>query len=208
MAVPFQWRRISKAGVRFAEGVVGITSAEPCPPQLFSQLTQQGLHRLTDIYGSSETAGIGRRSEHSPDAPFELLPFWIRNEGSSLLLREDGRWFTTPDKLKWLDDRHFVLLGRKDAAVQVHGQNVHPAKIAELIKECPAVQDCAVRVMQPEEGDRLKAFVVLRPGALREELEVWIGERLTSPEQPASITFGAQLPRTESGKLADWSCCR
>jgi acyl-coenzyme A synthetase/AMP-(fatty) acid ligase len=73
----------------------------------------------------------------------------------------------------------------------------------------PAVADAAVRLMRPDEGRRLKAFVVPRADdsaatELAAQLSGWIAERLTAPERPAAWTFGARLPRQASGKPADW----
>ena len=87
-----------------------------------------------------------------------------------------------------------------------------PAGIAALLGSHPAVRECAVRLMRPEEGERLKAFIVPRdeaildaPAALGRELRVWLAKRLSPPETPKSLLFGPELPRTVSGKLADWS---
>ncbi|NNU45045.1 AMP-binding enzyme [Ramlibacter montanisoli] len=70
--------------------------------------------------------------------------------------------------------------------------------------------DAAVRLMRPDEGTRLKAFIVTRPPAppaptLLADLQHWIDRELSTPERPKAIRFGAQLPVTPSGKAADWS---
>jgi acyl-coenzyme A synthetase/AMP-(fatty) acid ligase len=70
--------------------------------------------------------------------------------------------------------------------------------------------------MRPDEGARLKAFVVPALAdadagagaaaleALRAELLDWCAGRLSTPERPAAISFGERLPRQGSGKPADW----
>ena len=62
--------------------------------------------------------------------------------------------------------------------------------------------------MRPEEGSRLKAFVVPSTGAdpqvLRSELGRWTESRLTAPERPKAFAMGYQLPRNAMGKLSDW----
>jgi acyl-coenzyme A synthetase/AMP-(fatty) acid ligase len=70
------------------------------------------------------------------------------------------------------------------------------------------VADAAVRLMRPDEGIRLKTFVVPRPGAgagFTQELRAWIDARLAPPERPKAITLGPQLPRGALGKPADWN---
>jgi len=93
--------------------------------------------------------------------------------------------------------------------VQVGGTNVFPAYVGEVLAMHPAVAECHVRLMRPDEGTRLKAFVVPRAdagdaAALRQALSAWIAERLTPPERPAVFSFGPALPRQLNGKLADW----
>jgi acyl-coenzyme A synthetase/AMP-(fatty) acid ligase len=99
-------------------------------------------------------------------------------------------------------------VGRRDDAVQVGGMNVFPARVAHVLMLHPHVREAAVRLMRPDEGQRLKAFVVAQPGtdvdALRAALPAWAAERLATPERPAAWTFGPRLPRQASGKCADW----
>ena len=96
--------------------------------------------------------------------------------------------------------------GRIDAAVQVGGANVFPGYVADVLAMHPSVAQASVRLMRPDEGVRLKAFVVLRAGASAspEALLDWCAQRLSVPERPAAVTFGSRLPRQASGKPADW----
>jgi acyl-coenzyme A synthetase/AMP-(fatty) acid ligase len=112
------------------------------------------------------------------------------------------------DQLAWRDARQFSLCGRVDEAVQVGGTNVFPARVRQVLLDHPQVADAQVRLMSPDEGSRLKAFVVPTPDtdpvALRSELWRWTESRLTVPERPKAFRIGAQLPRNAMGKLSDW----
>ena len=82
-----------------------------------------------------------------------------------------------------------------------------PAAVAAGLREHPLVDDARVRLMRPDEGTRLKAFVV--PAAeitdeRRAELERWLRTTFSAPERPTALTFGPALPRTAAGKDADW----
>ena len=71
------------------------------------------------------------------------------------------------------------------------------------------VADARVRLMQPHEGARLKAFIVPKRAqadiaALRAALERWVEERLIAPARPRAFDFGSGLPVAASGKPADW----
>ncbi|OEZ95367.1 long-chain-fatty-acid--CoA ligase [Duganella sp. HH101] len=166
VAYPELWAALAQAVPRWRAGAAGVTSTAPCPPALARQLADGGL-RLLEVYGSSETAGVGWRSD--ADAPYALLPYWRHAAGGDVLQRpaaDDGLLeVRCPDRIDWRDGRRFVPDGRRDHAVQVAGVNVYPAQVAALLARHPAVRAAHVRLMRPDEGARLKAFVVpLRPG--------------------------------------------
>ena len=112
------------------------------------------------------------------------------------------------DRLEWMDDQQFGVCGRLDEAVQVGGTNVYPARVRQVLLDHPHVSDAVVRMMTPEEGSRLKVFVVPTPGidptALRADLWRWSESRLTAPERPKAFKIGGELPRNVMGKLSDW----
>jgi 4-coumarate--CoA ligase (photoactive yellow protein activation family) len=212
VAHPGWWEQLARLAPRFAPGVAGVSSTAPCPDPLARELADAGL-RLLQVYGSSETGGVGWREE--AEAPYTLLPYWSRSGEPGELARAlpgggEGR-YPLQDKLEWDDERRFRPAGRVDGAVQVGGTNVFPSYVAEVLAMHPGVKEAAVRPMRPDEGRRLKAFVVPaddpgEPGleALRAELLDWCAARLATPERPAAISFGARLPRQASGKPADW----
>jgi long-chain acyl-CoA synthetase len=57
--------------------------------------------------------------------------------------------------------------GRAEGAVQVGGVNVFPDVVGRVLTAHSGVAQAAVRLMRPEEGTRLKAFVVPQPQADR-----------------------------------------
>jgi long-chain acyl-CoA synthetase len=209
VAHPAWWEAAARCAPAFAADVVGVTSTAPCPDAFADALAAAGL-RLLQVYGSSETAGVGWRE--GADTPFALLPHWTRADERDALLRmlPDGstRCYPLQDRLDWTDTRHFLPAGRIDAAVQVGGTNVFPAYVADVLAQHPDVREAAVRLMRPDEGRRLKAYVVARRGAdidaLRAGLPAWVRQRLAPPECPVAWTFGPRLPRQASGKPADW----
>ena len=191
--------------------ITGVSSGAPCEDALALGLVAAGLARLVQVYGSSETAGVGWREQGA--LPYQLLPYWRRDPGDEAnLLRSmpDGsvRAYSLPDRLAWSDDGRFVPAGRDDAAVQVGGVNVFPGHVQRVLEAHPAVRAAAVRLMRPDEGSRLKAFVVndgsVSEQALTEQLRSWMQNRLSALERPVSLTFGNALPRQRNGKLADW----
>ncbi|AFL73745.1 AMP-binding protein [Thiocystis violascens] len=202
----------TRAPVAVADDVVALTSTAPCPDLVWRLLGATGLARVIEIYGASESAGIGVRE--ASDVPFRLLPHWSRVTGSHdrilrLGIAGDTSESELPDHVRWLDDRAFQVAGRRDGAVQIGGINVFPERVQGCLREHPEVADALVRLASAGQGGRLKAFVVPGPACpdserLPERLQRWLAERLTPAEQPRSITIGSQLPRSALGKPMDW----
>ncbi len=213
---PDFWRTFAPVAGSLPEGITGVSSTAPCPDEVARAVQAAGIGRLVQVYGSSETAGVGWRE--GPDEDYRLFPYWQRGEtnpdGAQALVRRtaDGGSLhvSLQDKLDWQGPDRFRPAGRLDQAVQVGGINVFPGYVADVLRMHPQVAEASVRLMRPDEGRRLKAFVVPREGAssdadrLRTELTAWIAERLPAPERPSAYSFGAALPRQASGKLTDW----
>lgn len=227
VAFPLFWQavleRFTIRGTRVAD-LVGLTASSPCPPEIIDALTSPSpsgdapyCSSLMEIYGSTETSAIGIRV--SPELPYSLLPVWDRvpiagNSFGIARVRADGsreEGVPLPDEIIWHGERFLTPVKRKDNAVQVGGINVYPFRVAEIIRLHPVVKDCAVRLMRPDEGVRLKAFIVpedsvapMGKSVFGQEFKTWLHERLQPAEMPKSITLGTRLPVTATGKSSDW----
>ncbi len=209
---PEFWQAVARAVPTLSAGARGVTSTAPCPDSVSDAIEQTGLGALYHIYGASETAGIGWRASFR-DA-YRLFEYWqIESSETDQLVRTspagERRMFAVPDHTDWIDARHFRVGSRRDAAVQVGGINVYPAGVRDVLLRHPQVSDVVVRLMRPDEGTRLKAFIVPSPavtdlGAFEIELRAWIGATLPAAERPQAFRFGTALPVTEAGKAADW----
>ncbi|MGF1526168.1 MAG: 4-coumarate--CoA ligase [Candidatus Competibacterales bacterium] len=209
VAQPLWWAAAARNPGRWPPNCRGVTSAALCPSSLFAILHAQGLTQLVDIYGATETAGVGWRQRGTD--PFELLPHWRWGPGATLVRQgKDGPRRVSPaDRLALIDQRRFWVVERADGVVQVAGVNVDLAAVAALLQSHPGVADARVRPMAPPEGERLKAFVVPHlPNAdlhaLETALRQWCAQHLTPPQRPQSFTFGPSLPRNALGKDQDW----
>jgi 4-coumarate--CoA ligase (photoactive yellow protein activation family) len=211
VSFPEHWRLIARGHRAFPPDVAGVTSTAPCPRDLIEDLASRGLSAFTEVYGSSETAGLGTR--RYPETAYTLMPHWRFGEeaepGRPGIVHASGRTVHAMDRLARQGERAFTVAGRLDGMVQVGGVNVDPAAIAARLRAHPLVADAAVRLMRPDEGTRLKAFIVPAEGvavdALRAELQAWIPQNLpVAAERPAALAFGPALPLNAMGKAADW----
>jgi 4-coumarate--CoA ligase (photoactive yellow protein activation family) len=209
---PEFWRGVARVGVRIPPGVGGVSSTGPLPAGLGRELGERGLERLLQVYGSSETGGVGWRVDET--RAYRLFSYWRRpDDASPALLRRlpDGQSarHALQDQLEWRSADEFLPAGRIDQAVQVAGTNVFPGRVRTVLLQHPHVAQAAVRLMRSDEGHRLKAFVVPKDPdadrtALRAQIDDWAAARLTTPEIPKSITFGLALPQDANGKATDW----
>lgn len=229
IAFPFFWRSVLDVlrrktdGLALPPGVLGCTATGPCPPEVIRALLDPAatgdsppLQSMREIYGSTETNAIGIRINGAEW--YDLLPIWNASplpDGGTNLYRvgRDGSVLPpqpAPDVLVWNGPRRFRPERRVDKAVQVAGTNVYPERVAAAIREHPLVKDCAVRLMRPEEGSRLKAFIVPAVAgnearkAFGKPFRDWLAARLDTVARPKRISLGSALPVNEMGKLKDW----
>ncbi|WP_428898327.1 4-coumarate--CoA ligase [Parelusimicrobium proximum] len=210
IAFPMFLKQLDSIDFKFPKGVTVLTSTAPCPDELIERLYKNGLMRLIEIYGASESGAIGWREKAGEG--FKLLPFWNGEIKDGKLERisrkENDLSVELPDIVEVGEDGRFKPVGRKDNAVQVAGINVYPQKVERILKNHKAVSEAAVRLMRPDEGERLKAFIVLNVGFkaadIIADLRVFMRRNLSMHEIPRSLSFGAKIPVTDYGKKKDW----
>jgi acetyl-CoA synthetase len=111
------------------------------------------------------------------------------------------------DGAKQDDDGYYWLLGRIDDVMNVSGHRLSTIELESALVAHPAIAEAAV-ASAPDEltGQTPLAFVLLRSGsepspALAKELREWVGERIGKIARPKAVIFGADLPKTRSGKI-------
>ena len=94
--------------------------------------------------------------------------------------------------------------GRDDDMIISGGENVFPREVEDLIAGRDDVEEVAViGVSDPEWGQRLKAFVVLKRGATLGEdaVKAYVKQALASYKVPREVAFIEALPRNATGKI-------
>lgn len=230
ISFPLFWKALITLGAPLANDTAGITSTAPCPEEVLSGVAEINLAKIFNIYGSSETGGLGFQT--GAKQPFTLMPFWQKLETKgkeSEIARKQVTGFesknlkeqaginyppfwqpiTMPDNVQWISEEKFIISGRKDKIVQVGGKNISLHETSNCLLSHPNVATCSVRLMRAEEGNRLKCFIVpsendIDEKELRKELNLYCRQHLSPAARPKKITFGSELPINELGKLKDW----
>jgi len=125
--------------------------------------THNGLG-ITEVFGSTETGGIGERNRFGQQEHFTAFPIVDHRVHHGLLavrspfispdleVDEEG-FFHTADRVKPCPDNGFIFTGRSDNITKVGGKRVDLDEIRALILRQPEVSDCLL-VALPEEGGR------------------------------------------------------
>jgi acyl-CoA synthetase (AMP-forming)/AMP-acid ligase II len=127
--------------------------------------------------------------------------YWNNSTTTAKVLHEG--WFYTGD-LGQFDEDHFVfVVDRKKDMIISGGENIYSWEVEEALRAHSAVQEAAViGVPDPQWGEVVKAFVVLRNGAgSADDLIEHCRSLIASYKKPRSIEFVDALPRLFNGKI-------
>lgn len=115
-----------------------------------------------------------------------------------------GDWFRTGDLGKMDHERYFYLVDRRKDMIIVHGINLYPRQVEEVIYSHPAVAEAAV-IGIPDElhGELPKAFVALKAGydIKPNEIIQHCRKHLGRFEVPRRVEILPQLPKSAAGKI-------
>ena len=113
----------------------------------------------------------------------------------------DG-WLHTGDLGRLDDDGRLHVLGRLKELIVTGGENVAPLEVEQALLAHPAVADAGVAGLpDPDWGEAVTAFVVLREPVAADELRDWCRQRLEPFKVPKTIHEVERLPRNAGGKL-------
>ena len=119
---------------------------------------------------------------------------------------QDG-WNYTGDAYLIDEDGYFIYQARTDDMIISAGYNIAGPEVESALLLHPAVAECGVvGVADDERGQRVAAFVVLKPGhqgdeAMAKTLQDFVKQTIAPYKYPRMVRFVDALPRTETGKL-------
>lgn len=134
--------------------------------------------------------------------PGLMLGYWNRPDEEAAVMR--GEWFAGGDRASLDEDGYLWFHGRADDLMNAFGYRVSPNEVEAVLATHPDVAEIGVAEAKPRPDLSIIAgFVVLRPGALRDEaaLLAWCASRLAAYKCPRAIHFLDALPRTANGKV-------
>lgn len=175
---------------------------------------------VIEVFGSTETGGIGWRCQHRGEQHWRLFPgLTIETDDEDILsLRSphlpNDQWHTCADRIR-LEAQGFLLLGRADRIVKVEGKRVSLEQLEALLMACAEIDDVRIEPIRRRgrvaERDELMVLAVLSSSGMRArdaqrkvliaQLKSKLGEMLERPLLPRRWRFVERLPRNSQGKL-------
>ena len=197
------------------------SSGAPLPDTATSRLRSEWGHAAIEVYGSTETGGVGWRAWAGPDD----RALWHPIEGVATELREEAAghrlwvksgctweqdWAPTGDLAK-RRDAGFELLGRADDVVKFEDKRVSLSEMRGRLLAHPWVSDARLLLL---EGRRtlIGAVVTLNDqgrtelaasgkAAMNDTLREWMRKNYEALLVPRKWRFVDSLPDNDMGKI-------
>ncbi len=198
-------------GLAFSQGY-GMTEASPGVLYLDRAMASVKVgsagvpHFFTDVRivtPDDADAEPGDRGELLVSGPNVMSGYWGQPDATAAAFA-DGEWFRSGDIAEVDDDGYYSIVDRVKDMILSGGENIYPAEVEAVLREHPAVADCAlIGIPDPRWGEVGRAVVVLRSGADTDEQDVtgFLAGRLAKYKIPRSVVFVDALPRNATGKI-------
>ncbi len=166
---------------------------------------------VMDLETGEKPLGPGDIGELCIRGPQVMKGYWNMPTETANSLREHpdlgpGAWLHTGDIAQMDSDGFFQIVDRKkDMILGTGGYNIYPREVEDVLYEHPKVLEAAVAGVPAGEdrGERVKAYLVLKPDetATEEEIIEYCRENLAYYKVPKYVEFRQNLPTTMVGKV-------
>lgn len=161
--------------------------------------------------GTTEEMPYGEEGEICIAGPTVMLEYMGNPEETAHTLKqhEDGMTWVHTGDLGFMDEEGFVYYRQRiKRMIVTNGYNVYPSQLENILDGHEYVHmSCVIGVPDERKKEKVKAFVVLKPGyvpteACKEELMAFCKKHIAKYALPYDIEFRKDLPKTLVGKVA------
>lgn len=161
--------------------------------------------------GTQEELPYGEEGEICISGPTVMLGYLDHPEetAQTLQVHPDGRTWVHTGDLGTMDDEGFIYFRQRlKRMIVTSGYNVYPSQLENILDAHELVQmSCVIGVPDPLKIQKVKAFVMLKPGveptqANKDILMAYCRKNIAKYALPYDIEFREQLPKTLVGKVA------
>ena len=157
-------------------------------------------NKVVDEFG--DEVPVGEVGELVVQGPNVMKGYYKMPEETASAIR-DG-WLYTGDLARQDENGYFYIVDRKKDMIIVGGYNVYPREVEEVLFEHRDIVEAAViGVPDPDFGEEVQAYVVMKDGADRnvDKLKEFCAARLAKYKIPKTIEFLNELPKNTTGKI-------
>jgi len=159
--------------------------------------------KIVDLM-TREDLPAGQVGELVVKGPQIMQGYWNPTDEEDTESVLKGGWLYTGDVAVMDSDGFAKIIGRKRDTILAGDYSVYPRDVEEVLYENSKVMEAAVvGVPRGSRGQKVKAFVVPRPGSSlsKEELLDLCRKRLDEYAVPWEIEFREELPKSFVGKV-------
>jgi len=159
--------------------------------------------RLVDdargVLEASDGATIGEIAVRGPN----VFAGYLNREDATRAVIDDDGWFYTGDLATRSMDGQLTIVGRRSTdLIKCGGFKVGAGEVEAALLEHPEVAEAAVLgAPDPDLGERIIAFVVVRSPVEPAVLEAYVAGRLSPHKRPREVRVVDALPRNAMGKV-------
>jgi acyl-CoA synthetase (AMP-forming)/AMP-acid ligase II len=154
-------------------------------------------------------AKVGEEGELYVRSGTVMKGYWGRPEDTAkavvpnfLNLQYSDVFYRTGDIVREMPDGNYEYIGRRDKMIKSRGYRIELGEIeAALYAHSEVLEAAAIAVAEERIGARIKAYVVVRNGLSRADLEQFCSQRLPRYMMPEVLEMRTQLPKTSTGKI-------
>ncbi|MCG9876112.1 MAG: acyl--CoA ligase [Leptospiraceae bacterium] len=186
-----------------------VTSGSRIQTELAISLEQDWHTRLIEIYGSTETGGMGFRTpslqdgiQFFPSVETKLVDQELHTRSPFIakeLLSEDG-FFATKDTGE-MKDGFFYYQGRKDRIIKVNGKRVHLDSLEQEISSLLQEGEILISDFKSKQGEFRIGLLISDPTKTKELKSIQAKlSSLPAHFQPSKICLVHEMPKLPNGK--------
>ena len=202
--------------VREGYGTTECVTASCLTPYHMSRAGSIGIPFPATFYkivkvGTTEEVPYGTEGEICLSGPTMMLEYVNQPEETANTLRIHGdgiTWVHTGD-LGIMDEDGFIYFRQRiKRMIITSGYNVYPSQIENILDAHEHIHlSCVIGVRDPYKMQKVKAFVVLKPGyepseEMKAEILEYCKKNIAKYAMPYDIEFRDELPKTLVGKVA------
>ena len=206
---PTFYRLLMDGDVKFKNVIQLTLGGEPSDKSLFNNLSIYFPNsKITNIYASTEFGTLfSSNNEYfkiteKNNTLIKIINDEILVHHSMVLQNIEDEWYSTGDKVEWVDDVHFKIIGRESNMINVGGVKINPINVENKINKLDYVNCSYVYgIKNSLMGVVVSADIVLKHDKTIKEIKIDLKSILNSYEVPIKINLVDKLETNTTGKI-------